>query len=149
MMAIVSPMIVERTDRGDDMFMTVLARHAQQVLDLDALAVLPGAGTRRAAAPRPADEGRTRPGAERLLNESWYFDVADAEQGVGAYVRLGAYPNLRALLVHGARSAARAARRSRWWTCTRRCPEHDLALRTERVRGRAAREAPLERYRVA
>jgi hypothetical protein len=41
MMATVSPMLVERTERGDDMFMTVLARHAQQVLDLGALRLLP------------------------------------------------------------------------------------------------------------
>jgi hypothetical protein len=41
MMAITSPMLVERTERGDEMFMTVLARHAQQVLDSDALALVP------------------------------------------------------------------------------------------------------------
>ncbi|HWF53188.1 MAG TPA: phosphotransferase [Solirubrobacteraceae bacterium] len=43
MMATISPMLVERTERGDDMFMTVLARHAQQALDLDALDLLPRA----------------------------------------------------------------------------------------------------------
>jgi hypothetical protein len=36
LMAVVSPMLVVRTERGDDMFMTSLARHAQQVLDLEA-----------------------------------------------------------------------------------------------------------------
>jgi len=36
LMAVVSPMLVVRTERGDDMFMTSLARHAQQVIDLDA-----------------------------------------------------------------------------------------------------------------
>ena len=36
-------MLVERTERGDDMFMTTLARHAQQILDLDALDLLPAA----------------------------------------------------------------------------------------------------------
>jgi hypothetical protein len=42
LMAIVSPMLVVRTPRGDDMFMTSLARHAQQVIDLDAEEVLAG-----------------------------------------------------------------------------------------------------------
>ena len=36
LMAVVAPMLVVRTERGDDMFMTSLARHAQQVLDLEA-----------------------------------------------------------------------------------------------------------------
>ena len=36
LMAVVSPMLVVRTERGDDMFMTSLARHSQQVIDLDA-----------------------------------------------------------------------------------------------------------------
>lgn len=41
MMAIVSSMLVERTDRGDQMFMTMLRRHCDHVLDTDALATLP------------------------------------------------------------------------------------------------------------
>ena len=40
MMAIVSSMLVVRTDRGDQMFMTMLARHCAHVLDTDALAIL-------------------------------------------------------------------------------------------------------------
>lgn len=40
MMAIVSSMLVVRTDRGDEMFMTMLARHCAHVLDTDALAIL-------------------------------------------------------------------------------------------------------------
>ena len=38
LMAIVSPMLVERTERGDQMFMAMIARHCQHVLDTDALA---------------------------------------------------------------------------------------------------------------
>lgn len=38
--AIAAPMLVERTDRGDDMFMAMAHRHAQHVLDLDAPALL-------------------------------------------------------------------------------------------------------------
>ena len=37
-MAIVSPMLVERTDRGDEMFMAMVERHCEHVLDTDALA---------------------------------------------------------------------------------------------------------------
>jgi hypothetical protein len=36
LMAVIAPMLVVRTERGDDMFMTSLARHAQQVIDLQA-----------------------------------------------------------------------------------------------------------------
>jgi hypothetical protein len=35
-MAVIASMIVGRTDRGDDMFMAMATRHAQQALDLDA-----------------------------------------------------------------------------------------------------------------
>jgi hypothetical protein len=35
-MAVAASLLVVRTERGDDMFMTSLARHAQQVLDLEA-----------------------------------------------------------------------------------------------------------------
>lgn len=40
LMAVAASMLVVRTERGDDMFMTSLARGAQQVLDLDALDLL-------------------------------------------------------------------------------------------------------------
>jgi aminoglycoside phosphotransferase (APT) family kinase protein len=39
-MAVVASTIVVQTERGDEMFMTMAKRHAQQVLDLDAQAVL-------------------------------------------------------------------------------------------------------------
>jgi hypothetical protein len=41
LMAVIAPMIVQRTDRGDDMFVTMLTRHAQHVLDTGALDLLP------------------------------------------------------------------------------------------------------------
>lgn len=96
LMAIVASMLVERTARGDEMFMTTLARHAQHALDLDAPELLPAPGTGRPAPlrPSPADEGRHDPGAERLWNESWYFDVVSSDADVAAYVRIGLYPNL-------------------------------------------------------
>jgi hypothetical protein len=36
LMAVIAPMLVVRTERGDDMFMTSIARHAQQIIDLQA-----------------------------------------------------------------------------------------------------------------
>lgn len=47
LMAVIAPMIVQRTDRGDDMFVTLLARHSQHVLDTGALELLPGLHTDR------------------------------------------------------------------------------------------------------
>ena len=94
MMAIVSSMLVERTERGDTMFMTMLARHCNHVLDTGALEVLPGAQAAPAPlTPEPADEGPHAPGAEALWNESWYFDFVDTAQGIGGWVRLGLMPN--------------------------------------------------------
>ncbi|ROO88595.1 ecdysteroid kinase [Actinocorallia herbida] len=40
-MAIGASMLVERTERGDDMFCTMTVRHARHAADLDALALLP------------------------------------------------------------------------------------------------------------
>jgi hypothetical protein len=39
-MAVVASMIVKQTDRGDEMFMAMANRHAEQVVDLDAFAAL-------------------------------------------------------------------------------------------------------------
>jgi hypothetical protein len=98
LMAIVASMLVERTPRGDEMFVAMLARHGQQALDLDAEALLgePSAARASAPAPRPAaaDEAPHRPGPEQLWNESWYFDAAAPDGSLGAYVRVGLYPQL-------------------------------------------------------
>jgi hypothetical protein len=95
MMAIVSSMLVARTDRGDDMFMAMIERHGQHVLDTGALAVLPAP-----VAPEPlrvsADDEAAHPAdPDPLWNESWYCDFADQNQGIGGWVRLGLYPNQR------------------------------------------------------
>jgi hypothetical protein len=93
MMAIVSSMLVERTDRGDEMFMVMLGRHCQHVLDTDALALLPEAVALEPLTPAADDESPHDATDEALWNESWYFDFADAAQGVGGWIRLGLYPN--------------------------------------------------------
>lgn len=93
MMSIVSPMLVERTDRGDRMFMTMIARHCSHVLDLDALAILPPPATPKPLQPNTVDEGAHEPTDETLWSESWYFDFADPGQDVGGWLRLGLIPN--------------------------------------------------------
>ena len=44
-MGIAASMLVERTERGDHMFMTSITRHAQHALDLDAEATAYGSAT--------------------------------------------------------------------------------------------------------
>jgi hypothetical protein len=95
MMAIVSSMLVAQTERGDEMFMVMLRRHCQHVLDTDALAVLPEPVIPEPLSPAAEDEGPHAATDEPLWNESWYFDFADAGQGVGGWIRLGLYPNHR------------------------------------------------------
>ena len=93
MMAIVSPMLVERTQRGDVMFMTMLARHCQHVLDTDALATLPEPSSPEPLRPAGEDEGAHDPGEEPLWSESWYADFVDEGHAVGGWFRLGLVPN--------------------------------------------------------
>ncbi|MGA7051387.1 MAG: phosphotransferase, partial [Mycobacterium sp.] len=93
MMAIVSSMLVERTERGDRMFMTMLQRHCQHVLDTDALATLPVASSPEPLRPSQEDELSHTPTAEPLWSESWYADFVDAAQGLGGWFRLGLVAN--------------------------------------------------------
>jgi hypothetical protein len=94
-MTIAASIVVVRTERGDDMFMTWLARNAQQAIDLDAVSLLPEprSGPLPALRPDPLDEGRHEPGVEALWNESWYFDAVSDDGELGVYVRLGRLPN--------------------------------------------------------
>ncbi len=94
-MAICASMIVQRTDRGDDMFMASVERSAQQAIDLESIDLLPAPGVGKPAPlkPDPADEGRHEPGPEPLWNESWYFDAVSDDQTLGLYIRLGRLPN--------------------------------------------------------
>jgi hypothetical protein len=100
MMAIVSSMLVERTERGDRMFMTMLQRHCDHVLDTDALATLPDATAAEALQPSDDDEGAHAPTGEPLWSESWYADFADAAQSLGGWFRLGLIANQRKAWVH-------------------------------------------------
>ncbi len=100
MMAIVSSMLVERTERGDRMFMTMLQRHCDQVLDTDALDTLPAAVAPEPLRPAEDDELAHTPTTEPLWSESWYADFADAAQGLGGWFRLGLVANQRTAWVH-------------------------------------------------
>lgn len=95
MMVIVSSMLVERTERGDRMFLTMLERHCTHVLDTGALEVLgsPAPHSDPPPLPQPGDELAHPPTDEALWNESWYFDFSDADHDLGGWVRLGLYPN--------------------------------------------------------
>ncbi|WP_205873259.1 DUF7064 domain-containing protein [Mycobacterium camsae] len=100
MMAIVSSMLVERTDRGDRLFMTMLERHCQHVLDIDALAILPDAAAPEPLRPVPEDEGAHPPTDEPLWSESWYADFVDAAEGLGGWFRIGLIPNQQMAWIH-------------------------------------------------
>ena len=64
-MVIVSPMLVERTERGDQMFMAMLERHCQHVIDTDALAILPQPSAQEPCSPTPMTKPRTHRAATR------------------------------------------------------------------------------------
>ncbi len=153
LMAIVASMVVERTDRGDDMFMATTARGAQQVLDLGALELLPepGAGKPAPLRPDPADEGRHSPGPEAMWNESWYFDVISDDGSLGAYVRLGRLPNQGIALYT---VAVVGPDRPAVLVLAPDAPLPDAADETQLIEVGGLRaeqhcEAPLERFRVA
>lgn len=93
MMAIVSSMLVERTERGDELFMTMLERHCEQVLDTDALELLPEPAPPEPLQPSPEDESSHDPTDEPLWNESWYADFVDPAQELGGWLRIGLIPN--------------------------------------------------------
>jgi hypothetical protein len=96
-MVIVAAIVVERTARGDEMFMALLQRTCQQIIDLGSLDLLPEPGAGPVALrPAAGDEAPHQPGKAPFWNESWYFDaVSLGRQGpeVGVYVRLANVPN--------------------------------------------------------
>jgi hypothetical protein len=93
MMAIVSSMLVERTERGDQMFMTMLQRNCDHVLATDALAVLPDPVAPEPLRPSEEDELAHTATDEPLWSESWYSDFVDTAQGLGGWFRIGLIAN--------------------------------------------------------
>jgi hypothetical protein len=100
MMAIVSSMLVERTERGDAMFMTMLQRHCEHVLDVDALETLAAPTVAEPLRPSREDESAHAVTGEPLWSESWYADFADAASGFGGWVRIGLIPNQQTAWLH-------------------------------------------------
>jgi len=92
-MAIASSMLAEQTERGDEMFMTMLSRHCELVLDLGSMDLLPTVEAKVPLRPEPEDELAHAPGQERNWNESWYFDFVDEKQALAGWFRLGLTPN--------------------------------------------------------
>jgi hypothetical protein len=93
-------MLVERTERGDRLFMTMLERHCQHVLDVDALAILPDAAAPQPLRPSPEDESAHPATDEPLWSESWYADFVDAAEGLGGWFRIGLIPNQQLAWIH-------------------------------------------------
>ncbi|KIX92394.1 uncharacterized protein Z520_11869 [Fonsecaea multimorphosa CBS 102226] len=91
--AITAASLVERTTRGDDLFLTMFERSCEHVIDTKALEVLPPPVPIPHLEPEAADDEMHPFSDHPLHNESWYFDVVDLEQQVGAWVRLGVIPN--------------------------------------------------------
>jgi hypothetical protein len=150
LMAIIAPMLVERTERGDEMFMTMLARHSQHALDLDAEELLPAPGSAPAAPLRPApqDEAEHAPSPEPLWSESWYFDAIAQDGSIGAYVRVGRYPNLgvcwyTALICGPGRPTVAVVD----FAAPLPVGEH-LEVQTDKLRASHRCERPLERFAV-
>lgn len=146
-MCIASPMLVERTERGDEMFMVMMERHCAAVLDLHALDLLPKTEAQPPLQPKPEDEYPHTPGTEEFWNESWYLDLIDEKSGVGVYVRLGRYPNLKgswytAVITHPEKGLLAVTD----YECPH--PEEDLVVQTNRYRATHDALIPLQEYRV-
>jgi len=146
MMAIVSSMLVERTDRGDRMFTTMLGRNCDHVLDTDALATLPAAVAVEPLRPSEEDEQSHDPTAEPLWSESWYADFADAAQGLGGWFRIGRIANQRKALVHALLCGP--DRPTVAVDAEVPLPEDPWVLRTDAFEMSHSATAPLRAYRV-
>jgi hypothetical protein len=148
MMAIVSSMLVQRTDRDDAMFMTMLQRHCEHVLDIDALAILPASTAPEPLHPTGVDASAHAPTDEPLWSESWYADFADVTQGFAGWLRLGRIPNQRKAWLHALLCGLNIA--------TTAVIDFDVALpadpwtvRSDSIDFTHAASAPLQTYHVA
>jgi hypothetical protein len=150
LMTVAPAMLVQRTERGDEMFLVSLARYAQQVIDLDAVELLPepGAGRPPALRPAPEQERRHAPGPEQLWNESWYFDAVSEDERTGVYTRLGLYPNLGVAWVTAFVCGPGRASVAVVDFAAPLPAGQELSVETQKLRIEHICEAPLERFRV-
>ena len=93
MMAVVSSMLVERTERGDEMFLTMLERHSSHVLDTGALDILPAVPDTRRWYPTRPTRARTSRATSRCGTRAGTGTSPIPEQGIGGWIRLGLVPN--------------------------------------------------------
>jgi hypothetical protein len=91
--AITASNIVERTARGDELFLEMFSRSADLVIDTKALTVLPPPTRLKHLEPKEEDEELHPYTDKPLHNESFYFDVVDPVQKIGVWTRLGVTPN--------------------------------------------------------
>ncbi|KAJ0426761.1 Ecdysteroid kinase-domain-containing protein [Aspergillus carlsbadensis] len=146
-LAFASPMILEQSDRGDEMFLTMLDRLATYIIDINAVETLPPPTPPKPLSVDPKDE-ESHPATEHPLhNESLYFDVVDADQGIGIWIRLGVTPNQPGswynALICGPGRPTIAVNDFEAPT-----PGSDFAINTENVKATHSAEVPLETYRV-
>ncbi len=147
MMAIVSSMLVERTERGDRMFMTMLQRHCDHVLDTDALATLPVAVLPEPLRPSEQDELAHNATAEPLWSESWYADFVDAAQGLGGWFRIGLIANQQTAWFHALLCGPDLPTVA-VVDCEVPLPADPWVLRTDAFEVAHSASAPLQTYRV-
>ncbi|KAL3462201.1 Ecdysteroid kinase-domain-containing protein [Aspergillus heterothallicus] len=146
-LAFASPMILEQTDRGDEMFLTMLDRLASFIIDLNAVDTLPPVSAPKPLTVNPNNEA-SHPSTEHPLhNESLYFDVVDATQGIGLWVRLGVTPNqpgswYNALIAGPGRPTIAV---NDFHVPT---PGPDFTINTDQIKATHTPESPLDRYRV-
>ena len=154
-MVIAPAMVVERTDRGDDMFMAVLARDARRWRSTSTRSTLlpePGDGGRRAAAPGARRRGPPRARARAAVERELVLRRRLSDDGsLGVYHRLGRLPNAGVVLYSARASSGPASRRS--CSSTRSAPLPPTtttrsAIETDAVHAEQHCEAPLERFRV-
>ncbi|KAL4898120.1 kinase-like domain-containing protein [Aspergillus ambiguus] len=146
-LAFASPMILEQTTRGDEMFLTMLDRLATYLIDLNAVETLPDPAAPTPLAVNSQDEISHPAGDDPLHNESWYFDVADIDQGIGVWVRLGVTPNqpgswYNALICGPGRPTVAVVD---FQTPT---PGPDLVINSDKIKATHTPDEPLKQYRL-
>src|SRR5829696_5683775 len=121
-MTIAPAMVVERTDRGDDMFMAVLGRAAQMAIDLNATELLPepDAGANAPLRPDPADEGTTSPVPRSSGTRAGTSTRSATTDGWASTTGSGGCPTRTPASSRPA-SSAPASRRSCWSIRARPC----------------------------
>ena len=150
-MTIAPAMVVERTERGDDMFMAVFGRAAQMAIDLNATSSCPSRtrGERRRCDRSPPTRARTSPAPRSSGTRAGTSTRSATTEGSASTTGSGGCPT-RTPAWSPPASSAPASRRSCWSTRARRCrrpttrPRRSTteAIRAEPSLRRAARALP-------